>query len=213
MTSDPPKQIKDESSDWDTLLSLAKRADSTALNALFSKLWVTLYPVIQYRLIGKRREEWEDVLQEVLLVFYMKIDVVQSNPLQYCMTILRHKVGDRYRKSNRDSAKFVKLVSDSPSDSPVIDIENIASQTSLDQQIEDDENIQFIVMTITELNPFCQTYFVGIIEGRGDKEVRKVLLKSEPKLDKATLRQRIHRCREALSEKLDKLYNIRLGLS
>lgn len=188
--------------DWDVLLKRTKAGDQQSQTALFKKLEVTLWRIIQYRLRGWSSAVQADILQNTLITFYRKLDSLESNPHKYAATILRNKIGDAYRE--KQSGRMVSIDANFEGMPKGLqhDIEVAVSQygqsASLQTQIDHRDLIRIIKKAIKKLSIFCQTFFLGTLEEKDRDEIFQVLQTMEPSLSRGTFRKRVFECRQKL---------------
>ena len=119
--------------DWNKLLVQAKQGDKSAEEELFSNLRVSLRPLVESKLRRWSLDDQQDILQETLITFWQKRDIVTSNPHLYAREILRNKIGHALR-----SHKQRRSISIEPDDSYNAQVvEGEIEQTLHEQGTED----------------------------------------------------------------------------
>ena len=189
---------------WDDLLRRTKAGDLEAQNEFYNKLAVTLRPFLESRLRGYPREDKEDVLQEILVVFGQKLNSIRDNPHKYGMKILRNKIGHALRRHNPDRRLSIDDAQISPALKQAIELglSRFGSEHDLLDELTKREEIERIQKAIENLPDFCRNFFVGILEGRNRKELWRFFKASFPELNRGTYRKRIYDCRRRLIELL-----------
>lgn len=188
--------------DWNDLLKLARAGDREGQRQFFTKLAVTLRPIVQCRLRGWPREDQEDVLQETLITVAQKLDTVRSNPHKYAAVVLRNKIGDALRARSGRIRLSLDSAPELGAGSIWQEVEQILSQTRGDEdaltQVELSERLERIKSAIKRLSSFCQAFFLGVMEQRKTGELWELFKASNPGLKRNAFRKRIFDCRMKL---------------
>jgi DNA-directed RNA polymerase specialized sigma24 family protein len=202
--TDPGSWSEPSATDWNDLLHRTQHGDRQAQNNLFTRLAVTLRPILQCRLRGWSKQEQDDVLQETLMTFAQKLPGLGSNPHYYACGILRHKIGDALR-ARRAHTNLSLDDSQHPS-APALqsEIQMILTQNSSEDevtvQVENDEYLELISRAVKRLSQFCQAFFLGLLEHREIAEIWSDLHRLHSDLKPGTFRKRIFDCRMKLKE-------------
>lgn len=191
-----------EAIDWDGLLRRAQEGDGQAQNDLCGKIKVRLGPILQYRLWGWSPEEYEDILQDTLIVFLQKLDQIKSNPHHYALEILRHKIGDVLRIHKRGIAVGYNEGPTPVREAPVEEVTRSAAQPGGDfrEEVEAKDLADYIRKVIKKLSLFCQTFFLAILEDQTIGEVWQLVQEMEPNLHRSTFDKRVFDCRRRLRQ-------------
>ena len=186
--------------DWDGLLKRAQAGDAGSQNDLCGKIKVRLGPILQYRLWGWPPEEYEDILQDTLVVFLQKLDQIDSNPHRYALEILRYKIGDALRTHKRGIAQGSYEGHAPVEEVPVKEMAGNTAQARGDftGELEAKDLADYIREVIKKLSLFCQTFFLAILEDRTIGEVWQLSQEVEPNLHRSAFDKRIFDCRRRL---------------
>ncbi|MFH1861448.1 MAG: sigma-70 family RNA polymerase sigma factor [bacterium] len=189
--------------DWNELLTQAKAGKPEARDVIFRELSVILGLVVQYRLMGWSHQDQADLVQDALLVLSQKLYQIKSNPHQYAYKILHHKIGDALRRRRRikmpirtdpmDDA-HPKEINVLPTFDPESDRDGIMAE------IQAQDLTELIKNAIKSLNPFCRTFFLGILDDRSNQELWAFFRKLEPGLRHNTYKKRVFDCRKKLKQ-------------
>ncbi|TKJ36567.1 hypothetical protein CEE37_14905 [candidate division LCP-89 bacterium B3_LCP] len=193
-----------EETNWNNLLKKVRRGDQSAKDDLFRKLAVRLHPIIKYRLRGQSSEDIEDILQDTMVIFSEKINLIESDPDTYVLQILRNKIGNFYQRMRR--RKNVTIQTDSQAEIHHRAsfreriVTTIKEKSSFLAEIESEDLSNYIRTAIKRLPVFCQTFFLAILDGRRVQEVWELYRKLEPELQRNAFDKRVFDCRKKLMD-------------
>lgn len=154
------------------LLNKAKQGDQNAFGDIYNSYFVPLYRYIYVR-VGRRREDAEELTQEVFLRIFGNLDNLQvgkSNPLAYFYTAARNILIDFYRKSGKSDVaapeEAMELVEDT-GQSPA-------------EFVESEENSKMVREAINYLTEEQQEVIIlKFINELGNREIAEVTGKTE----------------------------------
>jgi len=191
---------------WQSLLEAAQDGDRQRQNELVEALRVRIRLVIQYRCWGWSLEDQEDILQESLAVFWEKLDSIRDHPITFALQIARNKIGDALRKHRGRRDVFQDDGHD-----PVetrkeeLDESTIANgSNNIGTDIELEEIVSKFRRAIPKLTPYCQTLFMGLLEGKNVNDMWEFFSSLEPNLSRLAFDTRNTRCRQKLLMELKK---------
>jgi RNA polymerase sigma factor (sigma-70 family) len=185
--------------DLTQLLVQAKAGDTTSLGHLCEEAKVRLQLVVKYRLRGWSEADREDLVQDVLITFCEKIQMVERTPMAFALWILRQKIGSELQKAHRSRTRsfteaFGKDGQDT--DSTVAEPPDPDADPAL--EYERKENAERIREAINMLSEFCRTVFAGLLEGMRIQEIWVRYQEIEPDLQRSAFDKRTHGCRRKL---------------
>ena len=191
---------------YNDLLHRTKAGDEEAQNKLFEELTVTLRPFLESRLRRYPREDKEDVLQDTLITFGLKLDRIRDNPHKYAIKILRNKIGHVLR----DKSYKTRLSIDTPNPYPIPLKQAIERSISIHKPGEDlldelakREEIEQLQLAIRNLPDFCRRLFIGFLKGYEREQLWKEYRSTHPDLNRGAFRKRIYDCRKRLLELIE----------
>jgi DNA-directed RNA polymerase specialized sigma24 family protein len=181
------------------LLELAKGGDSASLGQLCEEARVRLTLIVKYRLRGWSETERQDLVQDTLLTFCEKIQVVDRTPMAFALWILRQKIGNEFQKVRRSRERsFSNVAGDSTrdDDNPSLDPADPADDpaTAYDRK----ETLTALRDAIGKLDEFCRAVFAGLLEGMKMQEIWERYRDLEPRLHRGAFDKRTHMCRRKL---------------
>ncbi len=184
------------------LLQEAKGSSEPALNELCRIVMVRLRPIVEYRLRGWPKEDQQDLLQNTIMTFCDKLPIIQDNPIAVALGILRNKIGNELQSIRRKNT--VALEADESEDESREKSVGLG-RVSLDRQEEDIHDAmdrraraQKIVQAIAQLQEFCRTVLIGLLQGYAISEIWERMQRSEPDLRRGTFDKRIFDCKKKL---------------
>ena len=132
------------------------------INQIFSAIRVRLAAVVQYRIRDEKARE--DVVQEAMLVLVEKYPSLPSKETAwlFAMRVLHHKVGDYYRRWQRQEGRLVGL--DHAEAEGVSDAR--AGAPRPDEILERSEVEDRVRRAIDELGPECRRLVLGLLDGQ-----------------------------------------------
>ena len=157
---------------------------------------------LAYRFLGTK-EEAEEIVQEVLQKVVEKIETFQGNSSLYTW-MYRIAVNQSLMRLRRVKGKeFLSLEDEAPEFENGIRIRVIPDWSKLpDELFEKKELYEFVQQCVSELPEVLQTaYLLKDAEGFSEEEVCRRL-----ELTKSAMRNRVHRARLILRERLEKKY-------
>ncbi len=184
--------------DWQSLLKAAQGGDSNCQNELIEALSVRLRLSIKYRCCGWSPEDQEDILQETLEVFWNKLDGISDHPERYALKILINKIGNEIQKRK---GKHRALSDTAGNHNSTFVDKSFDVITKIEQQ----EIKNKFVLAIKSLSPYCQTLFMGLLEGKNINEMWEDISSLDQGLTRSAFDTRNTRCRNKLYRELKRL--------
>jgi len=188
------------------LLEAAQCSDRNRREELAEELNVRLRLVIQYKCRGWSPEDKEDILQETMEVFWGKLQSIKDRPQSYALRILRNKIGDQLRK--RAGRRDITAADADPLPPPRVPLDEktlIDESQDVEAKIELDDLVGKLKTAIMRLPPFCKTFFMGLLEGKSNNDMREFFSSLNPRLKRSAFDNRSMRCRQRLIAELKKL--------
>jgi len=179
----------------DELLDRALAGDKTAENKLFSNLNARFLSITQHRICNPQKDgdeitrDAEDIVQETLEILYRNFKQVKFSAgfLQYAFGILRNKIGDYFRKKEREE------VMKRP-----IEAGELVNGEQPEDIIDADELRELIIKVLTKTNFESQRIIYALMEGYSAGGMIGIL----GKIPRGTLDNKIYRIRKELKKLL-----------
>ena len=157
---------------------------------------------LAYRFLGKK-EEAEEIVQEVLQKVVEKIDTFQGDSSLYTW-MYRIAVNQSLMRLRAQKGKdFVSLEEHAPEFENGIRVREVPDWSKLPEALFAKKELQdFVQQCVAELTEDLKTaYLLKDVEGLAEEEVCTLLTLSKP-----AMRNRVHRARLILREKLERKY-------
>ncbi len=168
------------------LVERVKRGDEEAFDQLFAYLSRMVYSYIFY--LVKRREDIEDLTQEVLLRVFTHIKEQRGNFLPWVYKIARNKTIDFYRRQRAKREEYLSRISE----------ENLPAESG---PFFENINPEMLRAAITQLPPEqAEVINLRFIQGASIKEVGEIMKKSVGAVKVLQFRA-LHRLREYFRNK------------
>jgi RNA polymerase sigma factor (sigma-70 family) len=177
------------------LLNRALTGDKTAENKLFSSLSARFLLIAQHRIGNPQKDSdeitrnAEDIVQETLEILFRDYKQVEFSAgfLQYAFGILRNKIGDYFRKKEREEVMNIPL-----------EAGRFVNSEQLENVIDANELREFIIKSLVKLNFESQRIIYALMEGYSAGGMIGIL----GKIPRGTLDNKIYRVRKELKKLL-----------
>ncbi len=181
-------------SDIDELFVRALQGDQDALNEFCSRVRPGLIQIVVYRIFSIPREEAEDLVQDVLMVFVSKYKQVTGSPTYYLRTILYNKIGNHLQRQ-----KTLRTNHQGSLDGIESTNHKVASDRHrYEEQIANQDMLERAERVIGNMSEPCRTLMIGLIEGYAINEIWERMQEAEPNLKRAAFDRRLYSCRRKL---------------
>ena len=179
------------------LLDLAISGDKSAANKLFSNLHARFLSIAQHRIcnpqidVNEIERNAEDIVQETLEIVFRNYKQVEYSAgfLQYAFGVLRNKIGDYFRKKEREET--MKITSD---------VDEFADYEKLENTIDAIELRELIMGSLIKLSFDSQRIVLALMEGYTSGGIIGLL----GNIPRGTLDSKIYRVRKELKKILRK---------
>lgn len=181
--------------EWESLLKGAQKGEKECETELITLLRVRFHQILRYRLYGWSVQDREDILEEALGDFWVKLESgnVKCTPQVYAHRILLNIV-------NREIKRKLKRREISLNEDVRMDYNE---EKSAADESERSEIAELIKVEIMNMSRFCQAFFLIILEDRKIKDVWELFLRKEPNLTRSAFDLRTRRCRQRLKLSLE----------
>ena len=183
------------------LFNSAIAGDKAAENKLFSDLHARFLSIAQHRICNPQiaadetKKNAEDIVQETLEIVFKNYKQIEykSGFVQYAFGVLRNKVGDYFRKKERQEAMKVSYTED-----------EFADEENLTNNIEANELREFIISSLFKFSFESQRIVLTLLEGYTTSGTTGAIIKLLGNIPRGTLDSKLHRIRKKLKKILIK---------
>lgn len=185
------------------LLAAAQGGDKQAENELFSKLRARILSLVQQRIWNTKRaqfeivQEAENITHDVCTAIFHRYKTERFSTgdkfLAWVFQIVRHKVGDYYRVHQKDH--LYERINLEQNNQP-----GPSEPSWPDENIDHEELIQLIHRALKKMKACCREIIEALLAG----EIKAYIARQSKKTPINTIYCWIHRCRQELSDFLNK---------